>query len=290
MHFPISIAWWVFSSNITCALPTESIDLGGSICIVLTPGDSKFRPVLSTRAAGFIGERCFQSLVFLLMERRRCLLYMGLEEVGPCSPLTLCCSSLGASVWGESTCRQERKTSQFGLHAGAHYSWISPFQKVGISRSFCLWIWWEQVKELCWCHWRHILKILMWFLNIISMRKQPRAGGRRGENGSFSGKRPVRGQRPCLLFLLKCHGLRTCKPFIFYFWCSCLARLFSAACFSPSYDSQSALYNTSPRCSRAFSPLSASRLPTEHGEFSPWINDFQLLKLFLLWKINMGSH
>ena len=92
MQFPTSITWWVFSSNITCALPTESIDLRGSICIVLTPGDSKVRPCLSTRAAGFIGERCFQSLIFLPLERRRCLLYVGLEGVGPCSPLSLCCS------------------------------------------------------------------------------------------------------------------------------------------------------------------------------------------------------
>ena len=81
--------------EITSPVPSPlslSIDLGGSICIVLTPGDSKFRPCLSTRAAGFIGERCFQSLIFLPLERHRCLLYMGLEGAEECSPLSLCCS------------------------------------------------------------------------------------------------------------------------------------------------------------------------------------------------------
>ena len=85
------------------------------------------------------------------------------------------------------------------------------------------------MQELCGCHWSHSQDTDV-VLSITSMRKQLRAG-RKGENGSFSGKCPVLGQRLCLLFLLKCHGLRTCKPFIFYFWCFCLARLFSTTFF-----------------------------------------------------------
>jgi len=34
--------------------------------------------------------------------------------------------------------------------------------------------------------------------------REDRAGGRRGGNGSFSGKYPIRGLGLCLLFLLKC--------------------------------------------------------------------------------------
>ena len=76
--------------EITSPVPSPqslSIDLGGSIHVVLTPGDSKFRPVLSPRAAGYIGESCFLSLVPLPLGRHRCLLYMVLEWAGQCSPL-----------------------------------------------------------------------------------------------------------------------------------------------------------------------------------------------------------
>ena len=85
------------------------------------------------------------------------------------------------------------------------------------------------MQELCGCHWSHSRDTNV-VLSITSMRKQRRAG-RKGENDSFSGECPVLGQRLRLLFLLKCHGLRTCKPFIFYFWCSCPVRLFSTTFF-----------------------------------------------------------
>ena len=130
-----------------------------------------------------------------------------------------------------------------------------------------------------------ILKILMWFS--AWHRRESNAEREEKEKMAASQVNVLSWVRGCLLFLLKCHGLRTCKPFIFYFWCSCLVRLFSTSFFF-FVDSQSQLF-TSP-VFQSLCPLSASRLPTKHGRLSAWINDLQLLKLSLLWKSNMGRH
>lgn len=95
--------------------------------------------------------------------------------------------------------------------------------------------------------------------------------------------------RDCLLFLLKCPELKTYKYLILYLWYSCLARLFSATyviyLFLFLWVTISSLL--SPWVSL---PLSAFRLPIVHEAFSPWISNFQLLKIFPLWEINTGRH
>lgn len=62
------------------------------------------------------------------------------------------------------------------------------------------------------------------------LSKRSRAGGR-GRNGCFSGKRSARGERLCLLFLLKLVDLQL-QLMILYFWHPCRAAFF-CSCFFP---------------------------------------------------------
>ena len=103
---------------ITSPVPSPqslSIELGGSIHVVLTPGDSKFRPGLSTRTAWYTGESCCLSLVLLPLGRQQCLLYMGLEGAGQCGPITLCCSRVYGHLCEGRACvgRKEKAHSLF---------------------------------------------------------------------------------------------------------------------------------------------------------------------------------
>lgn len=186
-----------------------------------------------------MGERCFQSSILFRLGRHWWLLYMGWDgQCGVAPLLYAVAESGGICVRGEHVQTGKKNLTVFSVRKkppemSSMQELIVPeslfFQKVGVSGFFCLWVRWEQMQKLCRCHWSHSQDTNV-VLSMTSMRKQRRAG-RKGENSSFSGKCSVLGQRLCLLFLLKCHGLRTCKPFIFYFWCSCPVRLFSTTFF-----------------------------------------------------------
>ena len=140
-------------------------------------------------------------------ERQQSLLHRGLErksQWGPPYPLWVECWDI---CMGMNTCSQPGTNSLCSpcskwlfLNLLWHKVWrVWPFQhsKVGLGciacgcghrgKSFYLW----------WC----ILKMLMWFLNTVLMRKWPRAGGRSGGNDSFSGKHPI--IRVCFYFPLE---------------------------------------------------------------------------------------
>ena len=116
-----------------------------------------------------------------------------------------------------------RKTSRNELHAGAHCSQSLFFKRSVFLGSFACGCGRNRCRS-CADAIEVILKILMWF---SAYWWENNAEREEKEKMAASQVNVLSWVRGCLLFLLKCHGLRTCKPFIFYFWCSCLVRLFS---------------------------------------------------------------
>ena len=223
----------------------ESIDHGGSICCCFNTRWFYVRPSLSTRPAGYMGESC--SVLFRL-GRHRCLLYMGWDGQGGVAHLLYAVAGFGGiCVRGEHVQTGKKNLTVFSVRKKPPE--MSSMQELIVPESLFFKRLAFQGSFACECsrnRWRSsadaldvILKILMWFS--AWHRRESNAEQEEKEKMAASQVNVLSWVRGCLLFLLKCHGLRTCKPFIFYFWCSCLVRLFSTSFFF-FVDSQSALY------------------------------------------------